>query len=214
MNNTNRALNRIGIFLFGLVLIIVGGGVAAAAAIPSVFSIVRSGSKDAASSVTATLRDTALGSTGQSWILLVAAIVALVLIVLLAVSIFRQGHGHTGILLTKQADGSQKDGSQKVGSVIVNSAIAEKTIAAALDEYSGIATSSVSTYRVKGTPTLKIAVSARRGGSPTDVRGYVEQIVERFDEVLGEELPVFLKINGGFASRRAKAARLPEQATV
>ena len=207
MNNTNRPLNRLGIFLFGLILLVLGGGGAFAAAVPSVFSGWRTGSKDVSARVPGVIRDTLLGSTGQSWITLVVAIAAVVLIVLLLVFVFRQGHGRTGTLLTKPADA----GSQ-VGSVIVSSAIAEKTIAAALEEYSGIASSSVSTFLVKGTATLRIMVSARRGVSPTDVRDYVERVIERFDEVFGEETPVFLKINGGFASRRAKAARLPEQA--
>ena len=208
MNNTNRPLNRLGIFLFGLVLLLLGAGVAFAAAVPAVFSTWRAGSKDVSARVAGVIRDTLLGSTGQSWMTLVVAIAAVVLIVLLLLFVFRQGHGRTATLLTKPADA----GSQ-VGSVIVSSTIAEKTIAAGLRGYSGIASSSVSTFRVRGTATLKIAVSARRGVSPADIRNYVERVVERFDEVFGEETPVFLKINGGFASRHAKAVRLPEQAT-
>lgn len=208
MNNTNRALNRVGIFLFGLVLLVVGSAVAVTAAVPAWFTAWRSGSKGAATTTTDTISRTQLGSTGQSWFVLVVPIVALILVVLLLAFIFRQGHGHTGTLLTKQADAAAR-----VGSVIVNSAIAERTITSALEEYPGIATSSVSSYRVRGIPMLNVTVSARRGVTPTDIRDYVERIVERFDEVLGEEIPVFLKINGGFASRRASAARLPEQST-
>ena len=44
MNNTNRALNRIGIFLVGLVLFALGASAAAAAAIPDWLDAWKSGS--------------------------------------------------------------------------------------------------------------------------------------------------------------------------
>ncbi|MET4783537.1 hypothetical protein [Glaciihabitans sp. UYNi722] len=210
MNNTNRALNRIGIFLFGFVLLVLGGGVAVAAAVPDWLASWRDGAKNVAGSTTDVIKGTPLGNTGQSWLLLVVAIVAVVLIALLLVFIFRQGHGRSGTLLTRKATGSD---TSAAGSIMVSSVVAERSIAVALKNYTGIASSSVSTYAVRGVATMQITVSARRGVSPRDIRDYIDQLVRRWDQVLGAETPVFIKINGGFASRVSKPNRLPERAT-
>jgi hypothetical protein len=94
------------------------------------------------------------------------------------------------------------------GAIIVDSSVAEKTITAALKHYPGIASAGVTTYSVKGVPTLSISVSARRGVSPRDIRDHVHTVVQRWDETLGEATPVLLRINGGFVSRTSKAVRV------
>lgn len=205
MNNTNRGLNRVGIFLFGLVLLLVGGGVAVAAAVPDWYAAWKVGAK-ALSGLPAAI-------TAPGYLLLIA-LVAIILIVLLLVAIFRQGHGRTPTLVVKhEHEGDDTNGSERASALTIDSSIAEQSIGEALRQYTGLASSSVSTYSVKGVPTLKIAVSARRGVSPRDISDQINDIVRRWDAVLGEEIPVFVKINGGFASRVAKTTRLPEKQT-
>ncbi|MBB5642465.1 hypothetical protein [Cryobacterium roopkundense] len=190
MNNTNRALNRIGILVFGLVLVAVGGAVAAAALLPDALAAWTAEAERASGQL-----DMVTAPNG----LLLAVGVAAVLIALLIVFIARQGRGQTATLLTKTGDGC----------VVVSSALAAQTIGAALAEYSGAASASVTAFTVRGVPALKIAVAARRGASPRDIRDHVDILVARWDDLLGEQVPVFIRINGGIASRLAKPTRLP-----
>jgi hypothetical protein len=216
MNNTNRALNRLGIALFGLVLLVAGAAIAVVAAMPDLLRTVQHSAADIDRTSSDAFADTPLtgvgssaADTGRSWILLIVIAVAVVLIVLLLIAIFRQGHGRTGRLVSKTSDagsGSSKDADS--GRIIVDSAVAEKSITTALKHYPGIASAGVTTYSVKGVPTLSISVSARRGVSPRDIRDHVHAVVERWDQTLGETTPVLLRINGGFVSRTSKAVRV------
>jgi hypothetical protein len=208
MNNTNRGLNRLGIALFGLVLLVAGIAVAVLAAVPDIRRTVRQSASDLDRTSSDAFADTPLADTGRSWILVVIIAVAVVLIVLLLVAIFRQGHGRTGRLLSRSSGTSTSSKGTDGGAIVVDSAVAEKTITAALKHYPGIASAGVTTYSVKGVPTLSISVSARRGVSPRDIRDHVHTVVQRWDETLGEATPVLLRINGGFVSRTSKAVRV------
>jgi hypothetical protein len=94
MNSTNRALNRVGIALLGLVLLVVGAAVAVAALIPEWLDRWMSASATADSSASDFLQSTELGG-GESWLLLALPALCVLLIVLLVVFIFRQGLGRT-----------------------------------------------------------------------------------------------------------------------
>lgn len=204
MNNTNRALNRFGIALFGIVLFVGGIGLAVSASNSQLLRALRRSATDLDRSSTAAFTDTRVVGTRVSWILPVIIAVAIVLIVLLLVAIFRQGHGRTGRLLGPDRTATQKG----VGGIIVDSSVAEKAIAAALKPYPGFASVGVTTYSVKGVPTLSIGVSARRGVSPRDIRDHIESVIESWDATLGVATPVLVRINGGFVSRTSKAVRV------
>ena len=222
MNNTNRVLNRLGILLLGLLLLVVGGAVAAASAFPDTVAAWATGANTGATpgagfgglvggalrgtSDVARQLDTAL-SGGSSELLAVAGVAAL-LIVLLLWFITRQGHGQAATLLTRGGGTAGGDTGAGGGAVIVSSSLAARSITQALGEYSGVTQVGVGAFRVRGATALKITVSARRGVSPRDIRDRVDTIVRRFDEMLGADVPVFISITGGFASRRAKATRL------
>jgi hypothetical protein len=175
VNATNRALNRAAILVVGLVLLVLGAGVAVAAAVPQGLAAWQ----NAADSVAVPF-DPAEPVTLA--IVLAACVLA---IVLLAVFVFRQGRGHARTLV-------RRGGSD--GSVIVDAKVAATLIEAALEDIPAVASVSVSGYRVRRTPALKIAVTPRRGSSPTDLREAVDTAVERWDALLGSEVPVLVTI--------------------
>lgn len=219
MNNTNRALNRLLIGLIGLMLLAGGAAVAAAALIPDALAAWQDGAQQAGRQVDALLNDTSLSDdavvgAGQSWLLLAVMAAAALMVALLIVFIVRQGHGHAATLLTVRPDaaGSASDSGSvataATDAVVISSAVAMRSLTAALTDYSGVASVGVTAFRVQGATALKIVVSARRGVSPGDIRDHVDAVVRRFDAVLGAEVPVFIKITGGFASRLSKRTRL------
>ena len=205
MNNTNRGLNRLGILLFGLVLLAAGAGAAVAAAVPEWLEGWKSLSATVSDASSDVIDGTTLDGVEQSWILIAIAAACLVLIVLLVVFVFRQGHGRVRSLVT-ETPASAVD-RPTGGSVVIDGRVAEQAIQHALDGHPGVVSSSVSTYLVGRTPALTVSVNVRRGVSPHEVRVFIDDTVTAWDAVLGREVPVLIQINAGLATRVAKPAR-------
>jgi hypothetical protein len=199
MNSTNRALNRIVVFVIGLVLLLAGGAVAVGALLPDVQQTVSQGASDVKGPTTDALTD-------QPWILWVVAVVSLVLIVLLAWFALRQGHGQTGMLLTVD-EGSRRDQTTG-GRLVIDAKVAEQVLEEALADTPGIVSVDVTAFRVKRESVLRVTANARRGVSPTEIRRSIDQAVAHWDGVLGTETPVVIQINGGLRSQMSSATRL------
>lgn len=207
MNSTNRGLNRLGIFLFGFVLLVIGVAAVAAAVVPTWL--------DAWASVAADVRKNSIGFITGPWFgpfahtgaLIVIPLICAILIALLLWSIFRQGHGRTRTLLVETATptGNKKPTG---GSVLIDSAVAEQSIQHVLDDHPGLVSSSLTAYKVRGIAVLKITVTVHRGVSPHQIRGFLDDTVAAWDGVLGREIPVVLQINAGMVSRVRKPTRL------
>jgi len=200
MNSTNRAVNRLFVFVIGLVLLVVGSVAAAAVLIPAV----RAGWKDATGPVTdqvsAWLQQTPLGDTGVSWVMPALLVLAVIAIILSIVFIVRQGRGRTGVVVTEP--------TSEHGTTVIESALAEHALQDAIGSRAEFVASHVSTYRVKRTPVLKISVTCRRGVSPKDAATIVEDAVRALDELLGRRIPALVQISGGFRSRVTSTTRL------
>lgn len=208
MNNTNRGLNRFGIFLFGFVLLAVCAAVGTAAAIPTYLKVWKSVAGDMQKGADQVVKNTALGGLGQSWMLILIPVTAAILIGLLIVFIFRQGHGHTRTLIHEKA--STRGGIPSCGSVIIDGKIAEQAIQQALDGHPGLVSSNVTTWMVRKTATLSITANVCRGISPHQVRIFIDDIIAALDGVLGRDVPVIIQITAGLATRMTKSTRLAQ----
>ncbi|MFT2815441.1 hypothetical protein [Leifsonia sp. A12D58] len=200
MNNTNRGANRLLIFVCGLLLLVVGAVAVAGALVPSI----RDGWKDSIDEINAQmstwLQQTALGSTGVSWIMPAILVLLVIAIVLLIVFIARQGRGHTGTALTES--------TSEHGTTIIDAAVPQNAIQDALAKRPEFVTSHVSMYKVRRTPVLKVAVTCRRGVSPRDAALIVESKLRALDELLGREIPALVQISGGLRARVTTTTRL------
>ena len=207
MNNTNRALNRFGVFVFGLVLVAVGTAAALAVAVPDWFDGWKAASSAVEEQSPRVIRTTTVEVLGQSWLLALIPAICILLIVLLIAFIVRQGNGRTAILLTESVTAPADDPGAG-GSVTVDAKVAERVIQHALDEYPALVSSTVSTYRVGRVPALKITANVRRGVSPRVVRAFIDETLVAWDAVLGREVPVLIQLNAGLATRIAKTTRV------
>lgn len=200
MTNTNRFLNRLLVFVVGLVLLVAGGAVAAGALVPSVQKPVTQAAKDAKSPTADAL------SGGQAWILWVIAAAALVLIVLLLWFVFRQGHGRTSTLLRVETQPSSA--SAPGGTVIIDAKVAEQMLEDALADAPSVVAVDVTAFEVKKQSVLRITVQTRRGASPVETRSLVERAVSEWDTVLGTTTPVVVQIAAGLRAQTSTAARV------
>jgi hypothetical protein len=198
MTNSNRFLNRLFVFIVGLVLLVAGGAVAAGALLPGVQKTVA----DAAASVSGPTRDALSG--GAAWILWVTALVAVVLIVILIAFVLGHGHGRTSTLL-RVSEGSGS-GATSGGSLVIDSKVAQQVFEEALSHDSNIAAVDVAAFSVKGETVLRITVHSRRGASPVDIRRSVDESVRTWDSMLGASTPVFVQIVSGIRSQMSSSS--------
>jgi hypothetical protein len=200
MNSTNRGLNRFFIVVVALILIAVGAAVAAV----GLFSHIRSGWKALAPDVQRGIDDayaaSPLLSTGTSWIGVgVIALLALIVVAMI-VFIVKQGNGRTRRLIREERTAH--------GVTIVDAAVAEDILKDALADRPELVGATVTTFDVRGTPTLNVSVTARRGVSPQQISAQIEAAVRALDAVLGREIPVIVQIGGGFRARTSAATRI------
>ena len=200
MNSTNRAANRLLIVVFGLITLAVGAGGILLGITGPVRSGWRTDAPDVSRQVSQTFDSAVIPGTTASWLSVAGVAVIVVVIVLLLVFVFRQGHGHTGRLIRSEPG--------EHGGVAIDSAFAEQALQNSLDAKSELVASHVSTYDVRSTPVLKVAVTCRRGVSPKDVAESIDRSLDSLDGLLGQQAYAFVQISGGFRARVAKSTRL------
>ncbi|MGK9148494.1 hypothetical protein KXS11_12780 [Plantibacter flavus] len=199
MNSTNRFLNRMFIFVVGLIALAAGAAVSVGAVLPDVQKTV---SDNAERAVTPTVDTIA----AQPWILWVAAVAAALLIVLLLWFVLRQGHGHTGTLLQVGAQRSRN--TPTGGSVTLDVTVAARVLEEAVGRNPDVVSVDVTGFRIRGQRTLRLTVHARRGSSPVRIRRAVDAVVTEWDGVLGAETPVVVQIVSGLRTRFASTNRV------
>lgn len=200
MTSTNRFLNRLLVFVVGLVLLLAGGAVAAGALLPAIQKPVTQGADDATKPTADAL------SGDQPWILWVVAAAALVLILLLLWFVFRQGHGRTSTLLTV-ASGEGR-GTPTGGTVTIDAKVAQQVLEESLSRDASIVSVDVTAFEVKKQNVLRITAQTLRGVSPFEVRKSIDRAVSEWDELLGHETPVVIQIVGGLRSQLSGASRV------
>lgn len=200
MTSTNRFLNRLLVFVIGLVLLVAGGAVAAGALIPDVRNPVADGARRARGAASDAL------SGGTPWILWVVAAAALVLILLLVWFVFRQGHGRTSMLLTVES--GQGAGSPTGGTLTIDAKVAEQVLEEALSRDPAVVSVDVTAFEVAKQDVLRITVQTRRGASPLEVRRLIDRALSDWDALLGTETPVVVQLVAGLRTRLTGTARV------
>ncbi|HEV7949825.1 MAG TPA: hypothetical protein VGP24_08670 [Glaciihabitans sp.] len=200
MNSTNRPLNRLFIAVVGIIVLTVGLTAIALVTLEPVATLWSDAAPGVVDAVNASVIDTRIPNTVVSWVAVATLAGLLLLLVLLAVFIFRQGRGHTSRLITAPATGH--------GQVRIDSAVAEQSLSDVLSRKAELMSSHVTTYTVRGTSVLKISVTCRRGVAPPEVVGVVEESLSALEDLLGSPVPALLEINSGFRSRLSSATRL------
>ena len=199
MNGTHRGLNRTLLGVCGLVLIGLGG-----------LAVLAGVNQDFAKSWTRTgtelwtrVRDqlAAARIPGQdlSWWTIATLGLALLAVILLVCWIASQGGGRTNQLARHDGD---------AGTTTVDAAVAGQAVKAALAGNLQVLATTVQSWRVKGRNGLKISLQARKGASPRELTAVLDELVKGLDVLLGEEIPVLIRIKAGARSRFARTERV------
>jgi hypothetical protein len=199
MTNTNRALNRAVLGVLGLALIIAGVLTAAAGVSADIArDWTRTGSQ-AWTWVQQQLAAARIPNTSTSWWTVAVMAILLVAAILLICWMASQGGGRTDRV------GQRRDAD---GATTVESGLAGQAVKEALAENDQILSTAVQSWRVSGADGLKISVQARKGASPRDIALTIAELVAGLDALLGEQIPVLIRIKAGARTRFARTERV------
>jgi hypothetical protein len=186
MTSSNRTLNRIILFVLGLVAVVVGLAMGAGV-LPAL--------RDALEP-SLTFPDRIEVPATSLWIVAAAC---LVVVVLALVWVFTRGRGGTAVAV-REAQGDDE--------ITVNVALVRDVIDHELAGVHDVVSSKVDMYTVRGHRAARLRVAVRRGGDAVTVLDAVDSAIATLDRTLGRELPVLVHLTGGTRSARSKAARV------
>ncbi len=198
MNATNRAVNRLILFISGIVLVAAGAAAVTASVWPVAADVWKTVMSTAADWMVVADKDTRIAdSTAVSWFV-VAVLAALLVVVVVAVLVIaRLGGGRSSSVIRAEAG----EGAQ--GPVTIRQEFAADAITHSLDRHQEILFVRVRGRRVRGADVLHVSVTPRQNTSPVDVANTVTNLVDNLATLTGRETPTYVSIHSGVRSRLA-----------
>lgn len=207
MNDTNRALNRLFIFVVGLVLLVVGAATALlawpwwASRWEETGTTVRSAVADA-------LTAAPVPGADFSWWLVAAVALLLVIVILMIAIIASVGGGGSREIyrkpVTEKAPSS--DAASPAASaasaassdrLLIDTSFAAEALKHSLDKRPDLVGSTVGAFTVKGRPVLHVGVTARQGASPRLIMDETHRLIDALALVVGDAPASCVTIHSG-----------------
>lgn len=198
MNATNRATNRIVLFLAGLILL--AAGVCAILAL--VWPVAAQTWEAWAGTAVAWMQEVdessrlSDGLTVSGLVIGVLAVLLVVVVGAVAVMI-RLGGGRSSVVIREE------NGQGSQGAVVIRQGFASDAITRSLHSRGEILSSRVSASRVRGTDVLHVSVTPRQNTSPAEVAETVTRLVDNLAILTGRETPALISIHSGVRARLA-----------
>ncbi|MCW1249621.1 alkaline shock response membrane anchor protein AmaP [Acaricomes phytoseiuli] len=188
MNETPRLLNRFLLAVFGVVLLGIGTGILAILLLPSVAQWWQSIATGFSRSVANLAESTRIASQSSSFLWMGVAVLLILLIIAMVLWISGQGRGRTPILAADEHLGDVE------GLVSINGSVAERMLRQAIAERPEVHSVTVSAYEFKGEPGLRIRLVPSQGAALQSIAANVSEIAEAVEDLLGQPVPVLLRI--------------------
>ncbi|MGC0368330.1 hypothetical protein [Microbacterium sp. SLBN-111] len=188
MRNTNRALNRIVLFVVAAVLLAFGALVIAVAAVP--------GLADAWTGTADGIRGWADGVGEPAFGIGVIAALAVIVLVLVLVAVGAVRGKHRVPL---QSTGAESD----AGRITITDGFAAAALKNSLDERDEILVSRIASNEVRKETVLHVSVTPRQNTSPRRIAEDVDTLVTNLATLTGQQFRTFVSVH---SSLRAKLA--------
>ena len=198
MNATNRGVNRVVLFLVGILLIGVGAAAVMVAVWQTAGDLWTSWSSSAVEWAVSVNRASRLSeSTPVSWLTL-AILALLALVVVIAVIIMtRLGGGRSSVVFREES------GAGAEGPVVILHGFAADAITQSLASCEEILFAKVNARRLWHTDMLHVSVTPRQNVSPVAVARTVSGLIDRLATLLGREISAIVTVHSGVRSRLA-----------
>ncbi|WIB16197.1 hypothetical protein DEJ34_03415 [Curtobacterium sp. MCPF17_050] len=186
MTSSNRTINRVILFVLGLVSVVVGLAMGAGV-LPAVRDALRP---------YVTIPDRVEVPAASLW---VVAAACLVVVVLALVWVLTRGRGGTAVAV-REAQGDDE--------VTVNVALVRDVIDHELAGVRDVVSSKVDVYTVRKHRAARLRVAVRRGGDAVTVLDAVDAAITTLDRTLGRQVPVLVHLTGGTHVPVSKVSRV------
>ena len=204
MNDTNRALNRIFIFLVGLILLVVGAAVGALQFWPWWAARWEDAGRTTTSAVTDALKASPVPGADFSWWLL-AALGALLIIVIVMVLIITNVGGGGSREIYREPIGKRGGASDRR---LIDTTFAADALKHSLDKRPDLVGSTVGAFTVKRQPVLHVGVTPRQGTSPRLVMTEADTLINNLALVVGDAPATCLTIHSGLRAKLGRDQRV------
>jgi Na+/H+-translocating membrane pyrophosphatase len=201
MNRTNRAVNRLVLFILGAVLAAIGGLLILTASIPQVSDTWAGIGGDTERWISSAWDATAIAGTQLAWIALALVAALVLLVVLLTILVARTIRGRRRTALQATA------GENEAGRIVVTEGFAASAVKQAVDAHDEVLSSRVTASEVAGDPVLHVAITPRQNTSPRQIATMTDELVENLATLTGQQLDTFISIHTSIRARLARDER-------
>lgn len=209
MKKLPRALNRILLFVFGLLFLATGIALIAAATDAPLRDVVLKYRSRLDSEYTSLAQQATFKVSGQqySWVQVGLIVVAIIVALLLLSWIFSQGGGKIRSLALNAAG---KD-SEKKGEITADLGLLQGIIEDEISDSRWISSLKVASWDVKKQPGLLLSAAVYKGANPREVKAELDQAIARLDQVLGINMPILVRLTTNWRSNLGSADRVDSE---
>lgn len=206
MKKLPRALNRILLFVFGLLFLAIGAALVGVATYKPLRELALKYRSRLDSEYASLARQATFKVSGQqfSWVQVGLIAVAIIVTLLLITWIFSQGGGKIRSLALNAAG---KD-SEKEGEITAELGLIRDIIEDAVSDSRWISSLKVASWDVKKHPGLLLSAAVYKGANPREVKTDLDQAIARLDQVLGINLPILVRLTTNWRSNLGSADRV------
>lgn len=209
MRKLPRALNRILLFLFGLLFLASGTLLVGAATYRPLRDLVLKYRSRLDSEYTSLAQQATFKVSGQqySWVQVGLIVVAIIVALLLLSWIFSQGGGKIRSLALNAAG---KD-SEKKGEITADLGLLQGIIEDEISDSRWISSLKVASWEVKKRPGLLLSAAVYKGANPREVKAELDRAIARLDQVLGINMPILVRLTTNWRSNLGSADRVDSE---
>jgi len=198
MNSTNRVLNRIILFVVGIVLLALGAAVVTIIIWPAAAKYWTGAATAIKSWTEAAIADTTVEATTINGFAMAILLLIIILLILVILVLTHVGGGRSRTVL--HASGQQNP----LGHVTVQESFVSDALKHSLNNREEVLFSSVSAKNIRKQPVLHLSVTPRQNTSPRDLVEDLNTLVTNLATLTGENVPTYISLHSGL---RAKLAR-------
>lgn len=197
MNNTNRALNRIVLFVIGLIFFALGAAVIAIVAWPTAGEVWTTAGESVDGWLAQAVETTAIAGTTLSWIGIaaVAAVVVVIVLLILALTSIRGRRSKTLL----RSSGAQNP----LGRVTVTESFVSDALKNSLASQDDVLSTSVTANTIRKEPVLHVSVTPRQNTSPRQVVDQVDRLVANLATLTGQDTATYISVHSGLRAKLA-----------
>lgn len=206
MKKLPRALNRILLFVFGLLFLATGTLMVGTASYAPLRERVLRYRAYLDGEYAALAQQATFQLSGQqySWVQVGLIALAIILVLLLIIWIFSQGGGRIRSLALNE---SGKD-SEKEGEVTAELGLIRDIIEDKVSDSRWISSLKVASWDVKKRPGLLISAAVYKGANPREVKTEIDGAIAKLDQVLGIKMPILVQLTTNWRSSLGSADRV------